>query len=97
MLSNIPINFKINISNNNAGIKKFPKNSFFINNFENCSVTAASYKIISSEQDVAQLGSTSVLGVTDYTNQKYCNYKFKDNITVYLSKVSEEKFNVACV
>ena len=44
---------------------------------------------------VAQLGSADALGVTEYTNQMYCNNKIKINITNHLLRVSEEKFNKA--
>jgi len=31
------------------------------------------YELRSYERGVAQLGSAGALGVTEYTNQKYCN------------------------
>ena len=36
-------------------------------------LTDECYKLNSFVQDVAQLGSAGALGVTEYTNQMYCN------------------------
>ena len=49
------------------------KNRIFIKFFKIQSLTDACYELKSYERGVAQLGSAGALGVTDYTNQKYCN------------------------
>ena len=53
-----------NICQKNSFTKKFTIYSFI----DDC------YGLRSYKRGVAQLGSAGALGVTDYTNQKYCKY-----------------------
>ena len=50
-----------------------PKKYFFTKIFTINSFIDDYYELRSYERGVAQLGSAGALGVTDYTNQKYCN------------------------